>query len=609
MAWRRQVEILKPQLNGLHGHVFFEFAIPRMGMRADVVLIVSEVVFVLEFKVGSHCHQAADIRQVESYALDLKNFHAGSHRVPIVPVLVATESPPRTPKLIPRSQDVFDPVLSNGCDLRVLIRLAARGAHPSIAPLAWAQSAYLPTPTIIEAAQALYANHAVEDIARFDAGARNLALTSQRIHEIVHFSRLNGRKSICFVTGVPGAGKTLAGLNIATSSPEEEHAVFLSGNGPLVAVLREALARDEVVRNPGLRKADATRKVRSFVQNIHHFRDDALATDAPPVEKVVVFDEAQRAWDRHHTTQFMVGKRGMSGFDMSEPEFLVSVMDRHRDWCVIVALVGGGQEINTGEMGLIGWRDAMESRFPHWDVYYSDRLRQTTYVGQEIDFSRLPNTVVQLESYLHLATSMRSFRAESLSELVHYLVAGSAVSANAAFAQLSGRFPIQVTRDLTKARQWLRSKARGKDSIGIVASSGALRLRPHAINVQNSLDAPIWFLNDSGDVRSSGFLEEVATEFEVQGLELDWVLVGWDADLRHNGREYEYWRFRGTSWSRRNQESSRRYLANAYRVLLTRARQGIIIFVPHGDPEDATRLPSYYDGTYAFLRQCGIPEL
>jgi hypothetical protein len=447
-AWRSQVELLRAQLSGMTcGHIFFEFVIPRMGKRADVVLLIDGVVFVLEFKIGSEHFAAGDVRQVESYALDLKYFHEGSHNLPIIPVLVATSAPTSMPLLTPASYDVFEPVRSNGTDLWQIVHRGRQVApYSNIDPCLWAQERYKPTPTIVEAAQALYAKHSVDDIARNDAGARNLAITSSRLQDIIHHSRAHGRKSICFVTGVPGAGKTLVGLNVATSSPKYEDAVFLSGNGPLVAVLREALSRDEVARTPGLRKSDADQRVKAFVQNIHHFRDDALGSTQAPTERVVVFDEAQRAWDLPHTSKFMTTKRNIPRFDLSEPEFLVGVMDRHQEWCVIVALVGGGQEINSGEIGLAGWRDAIGDRYPSWDVYYSDMLGHGEYVGKDVVFSQLTNEVCIADPGLHLAASMRSFRAEALSEFVHHLVAGRAVEAHRVYQNFKDRYPIRLTR-------------------------------------------------------------------------------------------------------------------------------------------------------------------
>jgi hypothetical protein len=511
--------------------------------------------------------------------------------------------------LVAGTFNVFEPIRSNGNNLGEII-LHAGNVIPAgdLDGEDWVKRTYKPTPTIIEAAQALYANHSVEDIARNDAGAKNLTFTLTRIQEIIHRAHLHGRKTICFVTGVPGAGKTLVGLNVATSSPQDEDAVFLSGNGPLVGVLREALARDETLRTK-LRITDARQRVRAFVQNIHHFRDEALSTTEPPTERVVIFDEAQRAWDRHHTQKFMIGKRGLEQFDMSEPEFLMSVMDRHKGWSVIVALIGGGQEINSGEIGLEGWRDALSNRFSHWDVYYSDRLKQVDYVGSNVDFSGLSNPLAIEDADLHLATSMRSFRAERLSEFVHYVIEGDAKGAKEVYAALADQYPIRLCRDIEQAKTWVRSARRGLESSGVLASSGAIRLKPHAINVKIALEAPVWFLNTPDDIRSSDFLEDVGTEFEVQGLELDWSLVAWDADYRHDGIKFTHWDFKGMRWSRRNKDESKQYLSNAYRVLLTRARQGMIIFVPEGDALDATRRPEYYEGTYAYLRKCGIPEL
>jgi hypothetical protein len=608
-AWRSQIAHLRRELDGLQeGHIYFEFVIPRMGKRADAILLISGIVFVIEFKIGAEAFAQHDLRQVEGYALDLKHFHAGSHDLTIAPILVATAAPTSRVHLT-QDDGVFHPICSNGHNLREIIGVVkVHTPGIPIEPDAWATSAYRPTPTIIEASQALYANHSVYDIARSDAGATNLAVTAGTLRRIINDSKANLRKSICFVTGVPGSGKTLVGLEVATSSALDERAVFLSGNGPLVDVLREALARDEQRRAVGLTKGVALRKVRSFVQNIHHFRDEALTGSGPPDERVVIFDEAQRAWDRAHTAKFMTTKRGQESFELSEPEFLIQIMDRHQGWCVIIALIGGGQEINSGEIGLGGWTEALQQRFPDWDVYFSDRLNETEYAGGSFDPRLLPNRSTS-EPDLHLATSMRSFRAESLSLMVHHLIAGNAEEALTTYRSIARNFPIRITRDLSAARQWIRQKARGTDTYGVIASSGGIRLKPHGLFVKNQLDAAVWFLNPPDDVRSCHFLEDVATEFDIQGLELDWCLLAWDADFRYRNMAFEYWNFSGTRWHRRNQESAQRYLENAYRVLLTRARQGMVIYVPEGDPDDATRMPAFYDSTYDYLQKCGIPQL
>jgi hypothetical protein len=437
----------------------------------------------------------------------------------------------------------------------------------------------------------------------------NLKETTFCVTSVIDKARLTNNKAICFVTGVPGSGKTLAGLNIATRRSEEhddEHAVFLSGNGPLVSVLREALARDKANRD-GVTKKLAERQVRSFVQNIHHFRDAYVRNSDVPVEKVVVFDEAQRAWTKEQAASFMRRKRGQLEFDMSEPEFLISVMDRHVGWCTIVCLVGGGQEINTGEAGISEWLAALQRRFSFWDVYISSRIMLPEY-GAGVDTQSFLNSpAVHPDANLHLAVSMRSFRAEALSEFIGHLVEGRQHEAREFYFRIQKDYPVSITRDLVEAKRWLRSRARGSERTGLVASSGAQRLRPEGIHMKAKVDPPIWFLNDRTDVRSSFYLEEVGSEFDVQGLELDWVGVCWDGDFHHRSGEWQCQSFKGTRWQRVNDPSRKLYLKNAYRVLLTRARQGMIIFVPTGDDSDPTRATRMYDGTYEFLRSCGIP--
>lgn len=611
-AWRAQVEVLRSVLaRHRNGTIFFEFSIPRMGKRADVVLVVANKIFVLEFKVGAETFDRSALDQVHDYALDLKNFHAGSHDAWIVPVLVATEASSPVEKRFAWAEDrVAEPILSAPTDLADLLRrLGDDGEGTPIDTSAWLASGYKPTPTIIEAAQALYQHHGVEEITRSDAGAKNLAATTNCLQRIIEDAKATDQKVICFVTGVPGAGKTLAGLNIATKRAEahvDEHAVFLSGNGPLVEVLREALARDKAARSGGS-KQNALREVRSFIQPIHHFRDEALRHERAPIERVVVFDEAQRAWTRDKAVKFMK-ERGRDDFDASEPEFLISVMDRHQGWCVIVCLVGGGQEINTGEAGLSEWLTSLEANFPHWRIHLSERLSDPDYVPREAA-TLLRELPTQEEPDLHLAVSMRSFRAESLSEWVSHVVENRPDQAHATYGLIAARYPIALTRDLDTARSWLRSKARGSERFGVLASSGGRRLRPEGIDVRSNIDAAAWFLNDSSDVRSSFYCEDIATEFDIQGLELDWCAVAWDADFRRVGAVWHFNEFRGTRWQSVRSNDNQLYLKNAYRVLLTRARQGMVIFVPRGSTKDPTRPPAFYDATYSYLLACGVREL
>lgn len=612
-AWIEQFRILKSALSRLDGWVFLECYIPRMGKRADAVVVTGGIIWVLEFKVGARQHMRDAVDQVEDYALDLKNFHEGSHGAPIVPVLVSTQAPSANYVVPEFAGDlVAKPLLTNAADLGDLIRrVAAEQTFPALDVNRWMRAGYKPTPTIVEAAQTLYRSHSVEDIARSDASAKNLQETSASVLSVIDQARRSSTKAICFVTGVPGSGKTLAGLNIATRRSEEhadEHAVFLSGNGPLVDVLREALARDKVARE-GVSKANAEREVRSFVQNIHHFRDHYVGNEDVPAEKVVVFDEAQRAWTRQQASAFMQRKRGHVDFDMSEPEFLISVMDRHPDWCTIVCLVGGGQEINTGEAGISEWIDALEQHFPEWSVHVSPKITLPDYsAGANID-QFLAAARTHTDEHLHLAVSMRSFRAEALSNFVGHVVDGDAQAARSTYDLIRATYPIFLTRDVEAGRAWLRREARGTERFGLLVSSGAQRLRAVGIHVKASIDPPNWFLNDASDVRSSYYLEEVGSEFDVQGLELDWTAVCWDGDFHHDGQTWVTQAFRGSKWQSVRDEARRAYLKNAYRVILTRARQGMVIVVPEGQRADWTRPPRFYDGTYAFLQACGLEQL
>lgn len=612
-AWVTEIEILKECTKKLSGNIFLEFAIPRMGKRADAVLLLGNGVFVLEFKVGSNSFDRDALEQAMDYALDLKNFHEGSKNKTIFPIVIATQAEGKENNFQKNSDLVFMPLCANAKNLENLFCecLSKISADPSWHN-DWSASGYNPTPTIIEAAQALYAEHSVSEISRSDSGAINLSITAASITEIISKAKKRSKKFICFITGVPGAGKTLAGLNIANrwQNPDNtQGAVFLSGNGPLVEVLREALSRDEVerqkIRGEKTSKADSNRSVSAFIQNIHHFRDEMLRTKKAPIEKVIIFDEAQRAWDKKQTSSFMQRKRGQDSFAYSEPEFLLSVMDRHKDWAVIVCLIGGGQEINTGEAGIREWYHALANEFTEWEAWVSPNLKDSEYTanGADILLEKIPNK--NWVSDLHLATSIRSFRSEKVSSFVKNILDNELEEARKNYAMIQDQYPIALTRSIDTARSWLRRHARGSERYGLMASSGAQRLKAVGIDVKSRLNHINWFLNDKGDVRSSYYLEDAATEFHVQGLELDWGGIIWDADLRYR-LTWEYWRFHGTSWQNLRNEDLRRYLKNAYRVLLTRSRQGIIIIVPEGSQDDHTRQAEFYDGTFNFFKDIGI---
>ena len=618
-AWLVQLKVLAAALRGLTGSLFLEFNIPRMGRRIDAVVLVGPVVFVVEFKVGESSFDRASLDQVWDYALDLKNFHEASHAVSIVPILVATEATAVAPKgLYPHDDKVYHPIAVGADGLRAMLDVAlANITGPALDEQQWARAPYHPTPTIVEAARSLYAQHSVEAIARFDAGAQNLRVTSLRIDELVDEAMREQRKMICFVTGVPGAGKTLVGLNVATRHRRElekpTHAVFLSGNGPLVAVLREALTRDEVLRRKAqgekVKKGRVGESVKAFIQNVHHWRDNALVETGPPIDHLVIFDEAQRAWNLQQTANFMQRKKSRPGFGQSEPEFLISCMDRHEDWAVIICLVGGRQEINVGEAGIDAWLDAVNAKFPHWHMYISSRLVDSEYAAGNALAEVSKRHDAHLDDCLHLAVSMRSFRAENVSAFVKALLDCEKQQAKAAFVQLKARFPMVVTRDLSLAKNWIREHARGTERYGMVASSKAMRLKPHAIDIRVEVNPIHYFLNECDDVRSSYYLEDAATEFQVQGLELDWTCVTWDGDLRFTGSGWSHHDFRGSKWQKINKAENKAYQKNAYRVLLTRARQGMVLFIPPGEATDPTRSPAFYDSTFNYLAELGIPIL
>jgi hypothetical protein len=711
-AWLEQINILKRVLTNHSGRIYFEYAIPRMGKRIDVVLLIGPVIFVLEFKVGESHFTSSALDQVTDYCLDLKNFHNTSLDHIIAPVLIATASrhtkpivcetrsgaigrdidggsslgcgssptvreglsdetgalldsrataplaTARSPTSLPDDK-VLSPITSTVPQLGEVIdrvlRFAANDAE--IDADAWERGRYCPTPTIIEAALALYKGHSVDDITRHEADKPDISRTTDALDDIIRASRDGNFKSICFVTGVPGAGKTLIGLNIANKHRDTEdglHSVFLSGNGPLVAILREALARDHVENEKAqerkVTKTEARRKVSSFIQNVHHFRDECIRDPGPPIEHVALFDEAQRAWNLQQTSNFMRQKKNVANFNVSEPEFLISCMDRHPDWAVVVCLVGGGQEINIGEAGISEWFAALNRSFPHWHVYISSQLTDAEYAsGLLMDVNDAPDldgnghnnrsvtessskvanesnavgargsgsdpvvvtlrTTLEFKDELHLAVSMRSFRAENVSLLVKQILDLDTEGARRTLSELGDKYPIVITRDLAKAKQWLRSQARGSERYGIVVSSQAERLKPHAIDVRTKVNPVHWFLNDKADVRSSYYLEDVATEFSVQGLELDWVCVTWDADFRHSSRGWQHWKFHGSRWMRINKSNRQVYLKNAYRVLLTRARQGMVVVVPSGDAIDQTRKADFYDLTFAYLKEIGFDNL
>ena len=615
-TWESEVQILKDQLRLFSdGRIIFEYTIPRMGKRVDTVVLYKNIVFLLEFKVGDKEYRQSTYDQVYDYALDLRNFQKESHNKLLVPIMISTKAP-RYQNILKVRDRIVEPLRCNAENIGAAIQyIGSRFEEPAFDYVQWENSEYLPTPTIVEAAQALYRGHNVHDITRSDAGAENLTVTTGEINRIIDYSKANHRKSICFVTGVPGAGKTLVGLNLAIQRSDAaagEHAVFLSGNFPLVTVLQEALARDKVEQEKQagrkLSKSDALRSTSAFIQIIHKYRDSFVGNDHVPPERVAIFDEAQRAWTEDMIAKFMQTKKGVANFEYSEPEFLISTMDRHQDWAVIICLVGGGQEINTGEAGLPEWFDSLRRAFPYWDVYITPQLNDEEYRREREWNDMISNLQIHENADLHLATSVRSFRTPDLAAFVKAVLDVDTDAAKELYSRIKDKYPIVLTRDLNKAKKWVREQCQGTTRYGLLASSGALRLKPEGIFVKNEVSVANWFLNGKDDVRSSYYLEDVVSEFDIQGLELDYSIVAWDADFRFDGEQWGYYNFSGSRWMNVASEDRRLYLKNAYRVLLTRARQGIAIFIPEGSDTDGTRKREWYDGTYELLKRIGLTE-
>ena len=670
-AWKAEITIMKEVLSGLsdkNGDIIFEYDIPRLGKRIDGVLLYRGIIFCLEFKVNQSNILEADIDQVLDYALDLKNFHFYSQDRVIVPILIATNYKNCSTNIQMSVYDdrVVNPLVSGSFCIRTLIQTVLN-RFPSETPVNpnWIISPYAPTPTIVEAAKSLYENHSVESITRHEADKVSTDKTISYILQVIKNSKLNGRKSICFVTGVPGAGKTLVGLDVAikqtyqgSDTPvEDEGAVYLSGNGPLVAVLNEALAQDNYkkcnIRGEKKKLTDSRREVSKSIQMIHRYRDNMLAKIKNPVEDgileidpdkavklkesgfgeiehVAIFDEAQRAWTHKRLAEYL--KRGgpygnklkVPNFPMSEAAFLIWSLDQREDWATIVCLVGGGQEINTGEAGITEWIKALNEQFTNWDVYISPKLTEAEYAEGRVNELLKDNKRVVYSDDLHLSVSLRSFRAEKLSAFVHALLSFDE-NASEIYAEIKDKYPIVLTRDMEKAKRWLHEKVRGTERTGVLITKESARYKPLGIHVLPSGDenAVHWFLEDKVDTRSSNYLEDAATEIQVQGLELDYTCILWDADMRYDNGKWHFYRFNGqTKWVEQtaNTESKQdliKYMLNAYRVLLTRARVGMVICVPEGNAhknpngfwEDSTRLTEYYDGTYRYLKNLGIEEI
>lgn len=627
-AWRQLVMLLKTSLAraaASHSAVMawglvIEFPLLRLQKRLDVVLLAGRTVCVLEFKVGGENYPAADMRQVEDYALDLRDFHAPSERLRIWPVLCATDAP--SSALTTIQDGVGAVVTCNTAGLAgVMAALAADQRQRDDDQLdhkEWEAGMYRPVPSIVQAAELLFAKHDVKEIASAASNPENLGATTEALISIIERARRNSEHIVAFVTGVPGSGKTLVGLNAVHderfSSGGQQPGAYLSGNSPLVRVLREALSEDEA-RRTGRRKADARRLVAAQVQTLMDFLREYLKAHeaAAPVDHVIIFDEAQRAWDAAY------GKQKFNRAK-SEASIFLEIMGRHEDWAVIIALVGGGQEINRGELGLSEWGKAIAEEHlgsiaRKWIAMVSPEVISG---GEATAWQRLFDGEVpswaEIDPHLHLAASVRSYKCEALPRWVNAILAADQAKARG-IADATAAFPVYITRDLDVARAWLRQNTRGQRRCGLVASSGAKRLRAEGLGVSlgaDNLDGVAhWFLRQPGDLRASYALEVTANEYACQGLELDYVGVCWGGDLIWD-RAAGVWvprRLNGTTWQKVGEPDSRSWIINKYRVLLTRARLGTVIWVPRGDRHDTTRPPQRYDEIADAMSAAGAHQI
>ncbi len=603
IAWLTTSLARMPKAGGWQ--ILFEYPLLRLGRRIDAVLVLPNAILVLEFKGQSyHGHSARE--QAEDYALDLQDFHAACRSHPILPIVVAPGARPPAdtlPLALPGVASVIETDPAGLGDVFRLLQTVLRFSPATLDVPAWEHAAYRPVPTLIEAARMLYSRHGVAEIAEAHADPHNLTRTTGSIRAAIGQARLEGRHTILFVTGIPGAGKTLCGLDAVFGTIAAWGATFLTGNPTLVHVLREALARDAAGDERAALRA-ARQRTKSRIQALPKFRDHHVPTAEIPAEHVVIIDEAQRCW----TGPYAIAQTRDKWVQLtaSEPAHLLDIMARHNDWAVIVCLVGGGQEIHTGEGGIAEWGSSLAAR-PIWRVLAAPDLQNQKDPRQRL--STLPG--LASDPVLHLHVGMRSIRDPNAAAWADAMLNG-----DAACARAIGTTALRLTRDLSDMRKALRQASRGTRRAGLVASSGAKRLRADGLGAElEHMDASAvahWFLDRwPDDVRASDALEVVATEFSCQGLELDHVGLCWAGDLiRVAGQvEWQARAFRGNRWTHPHGAEAIANRRNTYRVLLTRARYQTILWVPRGDVGDRTRQPAEFDLVADFLLACGVPML
>ncbi len=624
LTWERDIRHLRQVLaycmekdsHAGNWGVLLEFSIPRKEMRIDAVLLIHDEIVILEAKSGADFFQAR--RQIQEYALLLHYFHKSSADRRIVPVIVSPEA--GEPDLDALNQYELFPQLATywigkvihtaWATLPIVLDAVAKRNTNQIKIMEWDESPYYPVPSIIEAAIALKSGLSIREIAHCEASEHEIGTVRHAIQCYVNQARSEGQHTICFLTGVPGSGKTLVGLSLAHSHENQANAIhFMSGNGPLVKVLQHLFTQES--RKQGSNAINARIEARTLIENIHVFARNYMDDDRrEPSNHAIIFDEAQRAWNRAQNKKKF-------NRDYSEPEMLLSIMERHQNWAAVIALVGGGQEINDGEAGLEEWGRAIAQSSKQWTIYASPEVLEggPSTAGHRLFDGATRQLEVRTNPELHLRTSNRSLRAERLATWVNHVLEGNANEA--AGLRIADRFPIFLSRDLNQTRAKLREQGIGPVRYGLVGSSAAARLRSEGLEPNSTFHAGYpweqWYLASESDLRSSFQCEVFATEFEIQGLELDWIGLCWGGDLVW--AESRGWQLRkllsgpNDRWISIKKEDKRIFRKNAYRVLLTRARQGMIIFVPKGNAQDTTNNPNEFQSTADFLQSCGVTSL
>jgi hypothetical protein len=614
--------------------IILEYSIPRSNKRIDVVLLARDLIFVLEFKDRDGGFASEDLKQLQRYCNLLRDFHFESRGKKIVPILWESEG---NFEIVDSDvQSDFPRIfLAKTFNLSKLINLYydrfSSDLEPSISPQIWLSSEYCPTPNIVLATQQIFACQTVDEISHAFSDIESLNSTINFVLETIDAAKAKNEKIVCFVTGVPGAGKTLVGLKVSHSqriTNEGEYiSAYFSGNTPLVNVLRESILRDKYEKSlleykttneiyeAKPKKLSFETAVNSHIQNLHTFIEQSLKSSAEIRERVVVFDEAQRCWSAEKFLSNNLQNRNrktdpIEPRDQSEAELIFEIMSRKSGWSVIVALVGNGQEINSGEAGISEWINVVSEKYSNWKVLMSPNMENSFGIGDSYLFNdSLKHKEFEFDEKLHLSVSLRSQQTADFNDWVHFTLNNEPEKAFETFSKLDQKFPLYLTRNLSKMKKWLREKKSDEQRIGIIGSSDAVRLRPYGFFSKERVDAVSWFLNANDDIRSSNYLELMATEYAIQGLEIDWVGLCWDGDLRRNDNNWEFKKFRDRIWGNNKNAVNQTYTLNKYRVLLTRAREGMIIWVPTGDEHDITRSSEIYDPIANYLISCGVLEI